>query len=189
MKIRYKKGEALTAETVNRLMAATLANTPRDGLGTRVVRGASGGFSIDITQAKGKGRASGASSHPWKGSLSTVEAVTTAATVTGLIYDSLHSITQVTTIITDKEVIANDWMCLELRISTGEVYEIENIVVQESAYEPFTESEGVVLTSVVPLYKVVDDDGKLVTEQVSRDNYRVVSACFNGTIIPTLAAS
>jgi hypothetical protein len=190
MKKRYRVGDILTAKTVNQLLAATSANTPNEGVGTRIVRGGSGGFSVlAVPPGRKFTPSASAKKHPWKGSLSTEDETTTAGTVEGLIYDSLHSITKVTTIITDKPVVAEDWMCLELRISTGDVYEIENIVVQEVDYEPFTESMGEVLTTVVPLYKVVDDEGTLKIEQVARNNYKVVSACLNGTVIKTLAPS
>ena len=189
MKNRYKKGEALTAETVNRLLAAVQANTPRDGLGTRVIRGASGGFSIDITQPKSNARPAAASSHPWKVSIITVDGVKIPSIKEGKIYDGLNSIEEITPTLTPftEAAMEDDVICIEY---TYEDSTLKNVIVTADDFTPFTDDEEdppVLLTSRWPLAKIINTaesaEAVLGVQQMASSDVAQVSVCVDGTII------
>ena len=187
---RFKKGETLTAAKLNKLTDAVRSATPTDGVGMTIVKGGSGGFSVV------KGRESklffpqnqtpGISTHPWKVSLKLDEDdpdITNATIKEGLIYDGLLNITRIVPTLTVDPVQGNDLVCLEYTYSDQS---IKSVIVQESAFEPYTESQGEVLTVTQPIAKIESVDSKLTVVQIARNNFAQIEACKNGYILKYL---
>jgi len=128
----------------------------------------------------------GGTEHPWK--VSIVED-SKASILKGKAFDGLYSITELTAIVTTDTVAAGDVVCLEYTYATEA---IKSIVVASDDYEPFTddgEDPPVILTSVLPIAKIVDSSGTLKVEQMARNNFGLTSACvLDGTIIKSLTA-
>jgi len=127
------------------------------------------------------------SSDPWTVTLNTN--VTTEATIfEGIIYDGLHSVTKVTPTLNVDTVLADSLVCLEYTYDGGTV---QSIIVAEGDYEPFTddgEDPPVILTSVQHIAKIVEVDGELTVEQVSRNNFALTYACVNGRTLKRFTA-
>lgn len=126
--------------------------------------------------------------HPWAISLSQVGSVTTSNILEGKIYDGLHSITRIMPTLTEETVVADDLICLEYTYDGGT---IQNIIVAEGDYEPFTddgENPPVILTSVQHIAKIVEVDGELTVDQVSRNHFALTYACINGTTLKRFTA-
>ena len=124
--------------------------------------------------------------HPWKGTLTGGTSETTATTVKGKAFDGIYSVTELEVTISTETVIDGDVMCLEY---TYDGATVKNIVVQEADFEPFTENDEdppEVLTTILPIYKIVESDGTLKVEEMSRTNLGLTSACLDGTIIKAL---
>ena len=183
MKMRYRKGEFLTADTANRLIAATLANTPRDGLGTRVVRGASGGFSIDITQPKGKRRrTSEASTHPWKVTLKTEDEATTATIEEGKVYEELLSDSEIAPSLTEGTVAGGDIIILQHTESVGGGAGTVSTSIT-STYEGVSTDGKTISIIIANIVSDGEEEEKLSVEQVARNNFSLTEFCKDGELV------
>ncbi len=164
---------------VTRLERKIAQGQPRASQNQQVTHLPGGVITREIIRGKNKATAS---PHPWQGSLSGG----TSSMVIGLIFDGPHSLVEIVPTIIDIEMSDGDVMCLELTITDGDVASIQNIVVPSDSYEAFTEAGGLVLTTILPLYKVVDIDDALRIDQMARNNYAVGDICFDGTPIKSL---
>ena len=125
--------------------------------------------------------------HPWKVTLTGESASQTASILKGKIFDGLMSITEIEPTLTADAVLAGDVVCLEYTYSDATV---KSIIVQEDSYEPFTddgEDPPVILTTTQPIAKIVDVDGTLTVEQISRNNFALTSACIDGQPLKVLS--
>jgi len=181
---RYRKGEILTAKTVNQLIDATRANTPNEGVGVRILRGGSGGFTIHAPQPGRRSTASvPAKKHPWKVTLKTKDDVTTATIEEGKVFQEIYESAEITPSITNGPVVDGDFVILQHIDSVGGS-SVSALIT--SSYEGVSTSGDT--TSIIIAKIVADIDDKLTVQQVARNNFVITDLCKDGDLVKYLLA-
>jgi hypothetical protein len=194
MKIKkVRRGQQLKASTVNHLIDASNVNTPNEGRGSNIVKGGSGGWSIQTPETRQRWEEP-FQPHPWEVLLETKGGVIVPVVSKGEIYDGLASIEEITPAVADPTAPAadGDVCCLEYTYDTKAW---KYVIVEGSAYEETTtigDDPKILVTSRVPLAQIETVAGssptKLAVKQMVRNHLVTTTICINGLPVNHLIA-